>query len=109
MQLVRNFSGNFAKSIGKDAGATGCLPGRWCGNFNKRLLPLSPRTEGKTEEKAAVALHRLARKSRQKKKNNGNQRAGQALMEKFLSRNVSQTGLWRLRSGYDLNGHLKVI
>jgi len=26
-----------------------------------------------------------------------------------LSLNVSQTGLWRLRSGYDLSGHLKVI
>ncbi|MEI7912490.1 MAG: hypothetical protein WCK77_22910 [Verrucomicrobiota bacterium] len=35
---MRNFSGYFAKYIGKDAGATGCLPGRWCGNFNKRLL-----------------------------------------------------------------------
>ena len=105
MQLVQNFSGYFSKYVGKDIEATGGLPGRWWGSFNKRTLPLPPRSDAQPGEAAAVMLHRLARKSRQKKMDAGKHRAGRAQLEKLGSLNVTQAGLWRLRSGYDLSGH----
>ncbi len=69
MDLVRNFSAYFSKYLGKDEEATGGLPGRWWGSFNKRKLPVSAKSEAATDVQANVMLHRLARKYRQKRMN----------------------------------------
>ncbi len=69
MQLVRDFCGYFSKYLGKDEEATGGLSGRWWGSFNKRKLPVSPKSEAATDAQANVMLHRLTRKYRQKRMN----------------------------------------
>ena len=53
-------------------------------------------------------LHRLARKYRSEKINAGKHRADSSRIQKagrLGPDNLSQVGLWRLRSGYDLNGY----
>ena len=106
MQLVRDFSGYFSKYLGKD-GDAGTLAGRWWGSFNKRLLPKAARADAELEGEASVMLHRLARKYRSEKINAGKHRADSSRIQKagrLGPYNLSQVGLWRLRSGYDLQG-----
>ena len=107
MQLVRDFSGYFSKYLGKD-GEAGSLSGRWWGSFNKRLLPKAARADAELESEASVMLHRLARKYRSEKINAGKHRGDSSRIQKagrLGPYNLSQVGLWRLRSGYDLNGY----
>ncbi len=107
MQLVRDFSGYFSKYMGKD-GDAGTLSGRWWGSFNKNLLPKAARADAELKGEAAVTLHRLARKYRCEKINAGKHRGDSSRLRKAGNLglyNVTQIGLWRLRSGYDLNGY----
>lgn len=107
MQLVRNFSGYFSKYLGKDE-ATGGLPGRWWGSFNKRLLPEAARADATVKGKATVMLHRIARRYRSGKINAGKHRSDFARLKKagnLGKYSLSEVGLWRLRSGYDLDGY----
>ena len=111
MQLVRDFAGYFSKYLGKD-GEAGTLSGRWWGSFNKSLLPKAARAQVQLQGKATVMIHRLARKYRSEKINAGKQRADSACLKKAGNLglyNLSQVGLWRLRSGYDLNGYRNSI
>ena len=60
------------------------------------------------EGDASVILHRLARKYRSEKINAGKHRGDSSHLKKAGNLglyNVTQIGLWRLRSGYDLNGY----
>ena len=102
MQLVNDMSGYFAKYIGKDNSAEG-LKGRWWGSFNKNALPISKKEERELTEVEHTLVHRTARKLRQKRADAGKHRAIAKRMEKWGFK-LSQTDLWRLRSGYDIQG-----
>jgi hypothetical protein len=103
MQQVRDFTDYFSKYLGKDEEASGGLPGRWWGSFNKARLPAAPQAQAELGNAAAVCFHRLARKRRQKQIARG--KHATAKLDKFGCLNVTPVQLWRLRSGYDLDGY----
>lgn len=103
MQQVEDMSGYFAKYLGKED-VTGALRGRWWGSFNKQALPVSMQERAVLTEKAAVLIHRVARKLRQVKANAGKHRAISKRMEKTGFK-LSEMQLFRLRSGYDIQGY----
>ncbi|MGL4400614.1 MAG: rolling circle replication-associated protein [Luteolibacter sp.] len=105
MEVVRS-TAYFAKYVGKSE-ATGELTGRWWGAFNGAALPISPVSEVELPEKAAVMMHRLARKRREKLSNSIKHRAIQNRIKESGFDIVSETDLWRLRSGYSFGGKVR--
>lgn len=103
MQQVEDMSGYFAKYLGKED-VTGALQGRWWGSFNKQALPVSKQERAALTEKAAVLIHRVARKLRQAKANAGKHRAISKKMEETGFK-LTEMQLFRLRSGYDIQGY----
>lgn len=111
-QPVKDMAGYFAKYLGKDEDASGALPGRWWGSWNKSALPESPCDATFVPIPVAVDVHRAFRKIRQKRANEGKQKAiaarlwssnsGNSVFEK--GRTVSLWDLERLRMGYGPNG-----
>jgi hypothetical protein len=73
MELVRN-TAYFVKYVGK-SDAEADLTGRWWGKFNQAVLPVSIKDEYPLSDRAAILLHRLARKRQQKRANEAKHRA----------------------------------
>jgi hypothetical protein len=111
-QPVRDMAGYFAKYMGKDEDASGALPGRWWGSWNKRALPEAPCEATFVPLPVAIDVHRAFRKIREKRANEGKQRAIAArLWNKGMgkswfdpSRTLSLWDLERLRMGYTPEG-----
>lgn len=109
---VKDMAGYFAKYLGKDEDASGALPGRWWGSWNKGALPESPCEATFVPLRVAVDVHRAFRKIRQKRANEGKQKAiaarlwnkGMGKSWFDLSRPLSLWDLERLRMGYTPEG-----
>lgn len=107
-QPVDDMAAYFAKYMGKDETATGALPGRWWGSWNKAALPLSECEATDVPLAVAVDVHRAFRKIRQKRADAGKQRAIAAMLWNKgmgkswfdMSRPLSLWDLERLRMGY---------
>lgn len=78
---VRDMAGYFAKYLGKDEKAVAAehvIPGRWWGRFNSSCIPFAPEVSLEIPwiaQGVSVLLHRLYRKLRQVKANEGKHRA----------------------------------
>lgn len=119
-ERVRDMAGYFAKYIGKDPEADDCepIPGRWWGSWNKHALPEDSPVEVRLPPEVAASFHRVMRKRRQKKADEGKQRAvvsrlpsGQSPFQSAKERartgeerTLSQWDLERLRMGYIRGG-----
>lgn len=125
-QEVRDFSGYFAKYIGKDPQADQEAPvaGRWWGKWNAEALPVVSPVEVRLPDVVAVDLHRAGRKIRQKRADEGKMRAVAARLSGDSGRSPFQGGksrsrdgaqslsLWdlhRLRCGFDRWGRSPVV
>lgn len=73
-QLVRDMAGYFAKYLGKAEDASGALPGRWWGSWNKSALPVSPVSVVCLTPKAKAMIRRIANKLRRNRMNEGKHR-----------------------------------
>ena len=104
-QVIKDdMKGYFAKYIGKDLEAEGALfLGRWWGFVNRKAVPFVAVAETSVSARAAVYAHRVARKHRQKRADQGKL---SALVRKVLPGSVTLPGwasLWgvqQLRQGY---------
>lgn len=78
-QLVRNFAGYFAKYVGKagddELTSSVPIPGKWWGRFNASNIPYSPVAESPLPYRVKVLAHRVARKIRKHRADEGKHRA----------------------------------
>jgi hypothetical protein len=101
LQQVKDIAGYFAKYLGKEEDASGALPGRWWGSWNKDALPISETEEVALPSKALAMIRRIARKLRQ---NRANEAKHQAIVKKLEIRQISRFQLDCMRMGYTLQG-----
>ena len=105
---VKDMANYFAKYIGKDPDVTGALPGRWWGSWNKKKLPVAECRESDQPESVKVAIHRVFRKLRANRMNEGKHRAITARAwqsrSPFADRPLSRWDIQRLRMGYTPEG-----
>lgn len=102
-QEVSNMSGYFSKYVGKGVDRDGALGGRWWGSFNKAKLPFADEFRADLPIKAAVLMHRAARKLRSKKANKAKWITdSKALRESGFV--ITEMDMFRLRSGYLRDG-----
>jgi hypothetical protein len=97
-QEVRNMSGYFSKYISKDVDDDAALAGRWWGSFNKSKLPYAEEMHSELSMKAAVLIHRAARKLRKIKANTAKSISDQKALKEVGSR-PTEMQMFRLRNG----------
>jgi len=101
-QLVRDMAGSFAKYLGKAEDASGALPGRWWGSWNKPALPVSPVSVVCLAPKAKAMIRRIANKLRLNRMHEGKHR--QICAKIGLVGHLSRWQLQCFRMGYTRQG-----